>query len=230
MPDNFSSSPADGTHVFDDFHCNSAVTTGLLGSLDWVMTTIVGASTPSFTASQNGVMTLTTDGTTAHGLAVTLEPDAVSITGRDGIIIRTRVRLGTQIANNNFRIGLSASVTATEPAVGIWFDCAAGVLEVDCASTNGDVNVAIGGVTTLTSGTTMVVDTWHDLELRLSGTNANGGPARIDAFVDGEPGGTLAAPVLGSAETMEFSIVHWDDGGVAQVLDIDYYEVYIPRV
>jgi len=230
MPDTISTSPADGTHVFDDFHSNSAVTTGLLGSLDWLMTTIVGASTPSFVASQNGIMRLTTDGTTAHGEAVHLMADKVSLAGGDGVFIRFRARMGTTLTGNNFRIGLSASVTATEPAVGVWVNSDAGVISFDVASTNGDISVAASGVTTLTSGTTAVVDTWHDYELRLSGTNSNGGPDQVDCFVDGEPAGSIKNSLLGSAETMEFSIVHWDDGaGASQVLDIDYYEAYIPR-
>lgn len=231
MPDDFSSSPADGTHVFDDFHSNSAVTTGLLGSLDWVMTTIANASTPSFVASQNGVMRLTSAGAAADGEAVHLEPDAVTLGGGDGVVIRARVRMTTAIAGHNFRIGLDDSVTATDGTVGVWFESDAGVLSAEVASTNGDQSVAVTGVTTLTTGTTMIVDIWHDIELRLSGTNANGGPKTIDCFVDGEPAATIKNVLLGSTETMEFKITHWDDSaGTAQVLDIDYYEVYIPRV
>ncbi len=231
MPDTISTSPADGTHTFDDFHSNSAVTTGLLGSLDWLMTTVgAGASTPSFVASQNGIMRLTTDGTTARGLAVHLMPDKVTLGGGDGVFVRFRARLATTLTGNNFRIGFSASVTLTEPTVGVWIDCDSGVLSIDVASTNGDQSVAVGGVTTLTSGTTAIVDTFHDYELRLSGTNANGGPDRIDCFIDGEPAASIRNSLLGSAETMEYSIVHWDDAGAAQVIDIDYYEAYIPRV
>ena len=73
MSDNFSTSPADGTHTFDDFHSNSAVSTGLLGSLDWLTTAVGGgASTPTFVASPNGVLRLTTPGPAAYGLAVYL--------------------------------------------------------------------------------------------------------------------------------------------------------------
>ena len=236
MPDNFSSSPADGTHTFDDFHSNLALTDGLLGSLDWLMTTIVGASTPSFIASPNGILRLTTDGTTAHGEAVYLTPDAVTLGGGDGIVIRARVRLVTTLTGNNFRFGLDDSVTATDGAVGIFVSCNAGVLSFDVASTNGDVSKAVSGISTLTSGTTMVLATWHDIELRLSDTNTNGGPETIQCFVDGEFGGEISAAagdpsLLGSTETMEYKIVHWDSGaGAAQVFEIDYYEVYIPRV
>jgi len=231
MPDNFSSSPADGTHTFDDFHSNSAVTTGLLGNLDWLMTTIANASVPSFVASQNGVMRLTSAGATNDGEAIHLMADKVTLGGGDGVIIRARVRMTTALAGHNFRIGLDNSVTKTDPTVGIWFESAAGVLTAEVASTNGDQSVAVTGVSTLTSGTTMVVDTWHDIELRLSGTNANGGPATIDCFVDGEFGCSIKNVLFGSTETVEYKITHWDtSAGTAQVLDIDYYEVYIPRV
>lgn len=229
MSDNFSTSPAEGTHTFDDFHSNSAVTTGLLGSLDWLMTTIVGASTPSFVASPNGILRLTTDGTTAHGLAVHLMEDKVTLADGDGVIIRFRARLTTTLTGNNFKIGLNNVVTVADGTVGIWIESDAGVLTIEARSTNSDFSVNVGGVTTLTSGTTAVVDTWHDYELRLSGTNTNGGPDQIDCFIDGEAAGSIKKFLLGSTETMEFSIVHWDDAGVEKLLDIDYYEVYIPR-
>ncbi len=236
MPDNFSSSPADGTHIFDDFHSNLAVTDGLLAGLDWNMTTVGSTpSTPSFVASPNGVMRLTTSGTTAYGLAVHLTPDALTLGGGDGIVVRARVRLVTTITGNNFRIGFSDSVAVAEPSVGIWIDCDSGVLSFDVASTNGNVSKAVSGVSTLTSNTTMVLATWHDIELRLSDTNTNGGPETIQCFIDGEIAGEISAAegdpsLLGSTETMEFSIVAWDDAGTAQVFEIDYYEAYIPRV
>ena len=174
MPDTISTSPADGTHTFDDFHANAAVTTGLLGSLDWLRTVVgAGTATPSYVASQNGIMRITTDGTTARGLAVHLMEDKVTLGGGDGVFVRFRARLGSTLTGNNFRIGFSASVTLTEPTVGVWIDCDSGVLSFDVASTNGDISVAVSDVSTLTSGTPDVVDTWHDYELRLSGTNAD---------------------------------------------------------
>lgn len=231
MSNNVSTSPVDGTHTFDDFHSNSAVTTGLLGNLDWLLTTVgAGASTPTFVASQNGVLRLTSDGSTGRGLALHLMPDKVTLSGGDGVFIRTRVRLTSQIANNNFRVGITDAHTTSDPAVGVWINCDGGLLSFDCANTTADKTQAVTGVTTLTSGTTMVVDTWHDIELRLSGTNAKGGPDRIDCYVDNEAAGSIKGIQLASNETMEFSIVAWDDGGVAQKFDIDYYEVYIPRV
>jgi hypothetical protein len=236
MPDNFSSSPADGTHTFDDFHSNLSVATGLIGDLDWDMTAIVaGASTPSYIASPNGILRMTTDGTATRGAALHLAIDAVTLGGGDGIVIRARIRMVTTLTGNQFRFGLDDSVTATDGAVGIFLVSTAGLLSFDVASTNGDVTKAVTGISTLTSGTTMVVNTWYDIELRLSDTNTNGGPETIQCFVDGEFGGEISAAagdpsLLGSTETMEYKIAHWDTAGTAQVLEIDYYEVYIPRV
>ncbi len=235
MPDNFSSSPADGTHIFDDFFSNLALTDGLLGSLDWLRTTIANASTPSFIASPNGIMRLTTAGTGGDGEAVYLTPDAVTLGGGDGIVIRFRVRMVTTLTGNQFRIGLDDSLTATDGAVGIFVTSTAGLLEFDVATTNGDVSKAVTGISTLTSGTTMVLGTWYDIELRLSDTNTNGGPETIQCFVDGEFGGEISAAagdpsLLGSTETMEYKIVHWTTTAANQVFEIDYYEAYIPRV
>jgi len=222
--------PKEGTRVFDDFHSNASVATGLVGNLDWEITAVGGgASTLSYLASPNGILKMTTDGTTGHGSALHLMADKVVLAPGDGTIIRTRVRLGTQIANNLFRIGIHDSVTTTEPTKGVWIDCAAGVLSFDVAGSGGDASVNVGGVTTLTSGTTMVVDTWHDIELRLSGRNVYGGPANVRCFVDDEYAGEIKTSLLKSVDTMEFKILHWDTGNVAQVLDIDYYEVWLPR-
>ncbi len=231
MVDTISTSPADGTHVFDDFHSNSAVTTGLLGQLDWLLTTVGSTpSTPTYIASQNGILHLVTQGTTAYGLGIHLMENKLTLGGGDGVFVRFRVRLPTTLTGNNFKIGYSNAQTVADGSVGIWIESDAGVTSIEGRSTNGDLSVNVSGVTTLTSGTTAVVDTWHDYELRLSGTNTNGGPKQIDCFIDGEPAGSIKNFLLGSAETMEFSIIHWDDAGTAQKFDIDYYESYIPRV
>ena len=229
--DNFPRSPADGTHIFDDFHSNLAVSDGLVGNLNWEMVTIGNASTPSFVASPNGVMRITTAATAdGDGEAFTLEPDALVLSGTNQVF-RCRVRYPVELASGNFRIGFSNSVTATEPSVGIWIDSDAGVLSFDCANTTTDVTKAVTGVPTLTSGTTMKVATWHNLELRMWGENANGGPKNIQCFVDGYPAGLIDNAVIADTETMEFSIVHWQDSGGADAvaLDIDYYEAWLPR-
>jgi len=227
MP-SFSTSPVDGTHLFDDFHANTAVSDGLVGNLDWDMTTIANASTASWIASPNGVMRITSQGTSGDGESFAIAEDTLVLTGTNQVL-RIRVRLITTVGTNNFRIGFHDVVTAGEPTVGIWLDCAAGVLSFDGASTNGDLTKAVTGAPTLTSGTTLVADTWHDLELRMSGENANGGPATISCFVDGFAAGQITGFLLGSAETMDFSIVHWTSSANARIMEIDYYEAYLPR-
>jgi hypothetical protein len=233
MSDDFPRSPADGTHIFDDFHSNSAVTDGLVGNLNWEMVTLGNASVPSFVGSQNGIMRITTAATAdGDGEAFTLEPDGLVLSGTNQIVrCRVRYPAASQIATNNFRIGFSDSVTTTEPAVGVWIDSDGGLLSFDCANTTTDVTKAVTGIPTLTGGTTMVIGTWYDLELRMSDTNANGGPATIQCFVDGYPAGTIENVLLASDETMEFSILHWQDSGgaLAALLDIDYYEAWLPR-
>jgi len=234
MPDNFSSSPADGTHTFDDFHANSAVTDGLTGNLDWQITAIGSSAVPTFIVSPNGIMRLTADGAIGDGLAVHLTEDAVTLGAGDGVVIRARVRMVTTITGNQFRFGLDDSTTATDGAVGVFVSCNDGVLSFDVASANGDVTKAVSGISTLTSGTTLVLAQWYDIELRLSGTNENGGPETIQCYVDGEFGGEIGGvegdpSLLGSTETMEYKFVMWSTTTAAQVFEIDYYEVYIPR-
>lgn len=233
MPNIFPNSPADGTYLKDDFLTNSAVADATVGELDWEITAITGANTLSLVASQNGVLRSTTDGTTAHGSAIHLNPDGIVLAGTNQYL-RCLVRYpdisGNVLTGNNFRLGFSASVTATEPAVGVWIDSDAGVLSFDVASTNGDSTQAVADVSTLTDGTTMVKGTWHDIELKMSGENANGGPSTVDCFVDGEHAGRIERALLGSAETMELSFVHWDDGaGATLEWDIDYIEAWLPR-
>ena len=213
MPNSdISSSPADGSHVFDDFFANSGVADVTTGTLNWELTTIgAAASTPSFVASQNGVVRFTTGNTgDADGEAFTLHPDGVTLGGtQQEFWFRARFPSvsGNVLAGNNFRIGLSASVTVTEPAVGVWVDSNSGVIELDGASTNGDKNAAAAGVSTLTSGTTMVLGTWHNFHVIMDGTNTNGGPKRVRLYVDNDLAATFENFLLGSTETLEFSIV-----------------------
>ncbi len=227
-----STSPRDGTHIFDDFFANSGVADATTGTLNWELTTIANASTPTFVAGQNGILRDTTAGSSGDGEAYTLHPDGVVLSGTNQQFwFRARYPTisGNVLAANNFRIGFSDSVTTTEPAVGVWVDSAAGVISFDVASTNGDISVAAAGVSTFTSGTTMVIDTWHDFWVTMDGTNANGGPDRIRLFVDGELAGTINNALLASTETMEFSIVHWNSSGATLEFDIDYIEFWLPR-
>ena len=234
----FSTSPADGTHIFDNFHANAAVTDGLIGNLNWDMTTIANATTPSYVASPNGILRLETDGTSGDGAALTLEDDVLVLAGTNQVF-RCRVRypdarlqgdtVDNVVAANNFRIGFLDVLTAGEPEVGIWIDSAAGLLSFDCANAATDKTKAVTGVPTLTGGTTMVLGTWHDLELQMSETNSAGGPAVVSCFVDGFAAGQITGLGITSAEVMAFAITHWTSTGEERALDIDYYEAYLPR-
>ncbi len=227
----FPPGPVDGTHIFDDFQSNAAVGDALVGNLNWEMVLIANASAPTYVDSPNGILRVTTDGASADGEAFLLHPDALVLAGTNQVF-RCRVRLVTTIAANNFRIGFigfDSTSTASQPEKGIWVDCAAGVLSFDSSSTNGDKTKTVTGIPTLTSGTTMVADTWHDLELQMSGENSGGGPDVISCFVDGFAAGQITGSKLDSTETLEFCFLHWATASSSLIFDIDYYEAYLPR-
>lgn len=236
MPTIFPNSPLDGTYLKDDFLSNSAVSDAAVGELEWEIT-LVGsnASTFTFVAGQNGILRSTTNATAnGDGGALHLHPDAIVLAGTNQMV-RCRVRFpdvnSNTLADQNFRIGFGDILTASDHDAGIWIDCVAGVLSFDAASTNGNKSVNAANAPTLTSGTTMVLDTWHDLALHMSEVNANGGPKVIKFFVDGFHAGTIPDSLLGETETMELSIVHWNTNGSGEdlELDIDYIEAWLPR-
>ncbi len=236
MPNSdISPSPRDGSHVFDDFHANSGVADTTVGTLNWEMETIGTISVLSFVASQNGILRITTaSNADGDGEVVHLNPDSVTLGGTQQEFW-FRVRFpdisGNLLVGNNFRIGFNTVVTSGEPTVGVWVDSNSGVIELDGASTNGDINAAVTGIPSLTGGTTMVKGTWYDFHVIMDGTNTNGGPDRVRLFVDGVLGATIENFLLGSTETVEFSILHFQDTGGADSLelDIDYVEYWLPR-
>jgi hypothetical protein len=228
--------PGDGTYLKDDFCGNAQVADHLVGELLWEITGIGNGSTVTLpTAEPNGVVRDTTavtadgDGNCLHGL-----PDQIVLNGLNGFFT-ARVRYpaisGNVIADNNFRIGLDDSVTASSPAVGIWVDSDAGVLSLQVDSANGDYSDTVTNVSTLTSGTTMVLGTWHDFHVKWSEENANGGPKIINLYVDGELGATVSTGVSGSDEEVELKIAHWQDSGSGDTLDldVDWFELFLPR-
>ena len=230
MPNSdISTSPRDGSHVFDDFFANSGVADATVGQLNWEMTTIANASVPSFVASQNGIMRITTLGTSGDGEAFTLEPDGVTLGGTNQEFwfrVRYPSISGNVIAANNFRIGVDDSVTVTDPTVGIEVKSLAGVLTLRSDSADhGDVSSAITGVSTLTSGTTAVIDTWHDVLVTWEGANGQGGPRFIECFVDGELGASVFCNI-DDDEEVELKITHWNTSGATLELDLDYYEFW----
>ena len=135
------------------------------------------------------------------------------------------------IDKNDFRIGVGDSVTATAPTKGITVRSTDGLLSLHADSVNGDNTANVANVGSLTGGTTAVLGTWHDLELRWFGSNASSGPDTAELWVDGYFGATVPC-LIGELETMEAKIVHWNnDATTADTveLDIDYYELFMGR-
>lgn len=227
-------SPASGSRIFDDFLGNDSVADGAVGEFGWELVTIGNASSLALQTSQpNGVLRITT--------AATADGDGEVLRGfTDGIVLKpsgfvfeARVRYPVELASGNFRIGLDDSVTATAPTVGVGFRSDAGVLScnVDSAA-HGDTSQLVTGIPTLTSGTTMVVATWHTLRLVGSGrANAQGGPDAVTFWVDGVAVGAVPCNI-DDDEPMEIKIAHWQDSGGADAVafEIDYYHLWLPRV
>ena len=229
MPYDRPQSPLDGIHWVEDFISNDSVADAAVGEKNWEIVTIGNASTLAFgTAEDGGVLKLTTNATAdGDGEVMRSFTDGLVLNGGNGGF-SFRARLDDQIANNNFRIGLDDSVTATSPTVGIWVESDGGVisLQVDSAD-HGDLSIAASGVSTLTSGTTMVVATLHTFRVEWSGTNAQGGPRFVELFVDGEAAGSCLCNI-DDDEEVEIKITHWQDSGgaLAVELDIDFYEFW----
>lgn len=235
MPDFFPTSAADGTFLKDDFLTNSAVADATVGDLDWELTAIANASTITYVASQNGIIRDTTAGVAnGDGQAYTLHPDGLVLAGTDQLF-RFRVAYpnvaGNQIAGHNFRLGISDSVTATAGVVGVYVESLAGVVTLHGRSANGNKSAAAVGVPGFTGGTTMVFGTTYNFEVRMEGTNANGGPDTLTLFVNGEKAAQIENFLIGSAETCECSMVHWQTtgGAITLELDVDYIEFWLPR-
>lgn len=224
---------SDGLYVKDDFITNDAVADATVGELDWEIATIGNASTIALVTSQPfGVLRDTTAATAdGDGEVYRLFTDGLVLQGGNGGF-QCRVRYpdinSNALAGNNFIIGLTAASTEITPTDGIYVKSDAGVLTLYADSADhGDVSVAAAGVSTLTSGTTMVLDTWHTIKVVWTGTNGQGGPKYVDLFVDGEAAGSLLA-VIDNDESVEVKMIHWQDSGGAVDLewDIDYFEFW----
>lgn len=221
-------SPIDGIYLKDDFLGNDSVSDANVGELLWELITIGNASTLAPQADPYGVLRLTTaNSADGDGEVLRLDEDMVYATAGEGGV-SCRVKYITAVASHNFRFGLSSSVTATAPTDSICVESDGGVLTLRCDSADhGDVSQAAAGVSTLTSGTTMVADVWHLIEIRWSGENGQGGPRTIELYVDNEPAASVIA-VIDNDESMELSFAHWQDSGgaSAKALDLDFVEYY----
>jgi len=229
-------SPMDGIWLKDDFYANDPITDALLGELQWEYALIGNAGTVAYlTAIPFGAFKSTTGAVAdGDGYYYRLFTDGL-VLGDNGGGFACRVRLADQIASNNFRIGVDDSVTTTAPGTGIWVACDGGVLSLEVYSNDhGDAPTApalqpVAG-RTLTSGTTMVVATWHTIEVKWIGANGQGGPRWVEMYVDG----LLSASSfcnIDDDEEVECKIIHWQDSGgaLATELDVDFYEFWSYR-
>lgn len=237
MPSIIPNSVRDGLFIKDDFLGNEGVADATVGELGWEIATIGNASTISTEVGEGDAHGILKDVTAASadgdGEAYFLAADSIVLTEQPGYFV-TKVRLDDQIASNEFIIGLTAASTEITPTDGIYVAAVSGVLTLHAASADhGDKSAAAAGVSTLTSGTTMVVTTWHEIYVEWGGgsANAQGGPATARMFVDGEPAATIPDVAIDNDETMEPKMVHWNisGGALAVELDVDYYELFISR-
>jgi hypothetical protein len=225
-------SPLDGVWIKDDFLSNEALTDAAIGELNWEIVTIGNASTYAYlapsAAGEAGILRQTTAATAdGDGSVLRLDEDSW-VFGGEGGGFGFKFQYPVELASSNFRVGIETSVTATAPTDGIWILSDAGVLTVEADSADhGDSSAAITGISTLTSGTTAVVATWHTVEVKWSGANGQGGPRLVEAFVDGEIGATVFC-ALDDDETAEPKITHWQDSGGADAViwDLDYVEFW----
>lgn len=223
-------SAMDGTHFKETWIANDSVADAAAGQNDWEIDTIGNASTYALQTATNGVLRATT-AATADGDGSSLRSFTDGIVIKPGLKFRFKVRRPSELASLNWRIGFTDSVTATAPTVGVWVESDAGVLSLEADSADhGDNAVAVSGVSTLTSGTTEVVGTWHEYAVVCSGkANAQGGPDEVLLFVDGE----FAAKVpcaIDDDEEVEAKILHWQDSGGADAVAVDFgpFEAWIP--
>ena len=228
-------SPAEGLHFVENFVGNGVITTDLIGQNKWTTTAIGNAGTLSYLTTilatdppAGGMRMLTAgtadgDGDAVHMLAANARFAASE--GGGGFAFRFRYPgiSGNVIAANNFYIGVHTSVTATVPTDGITVHSDGGVLTLRADSADhGDLTQAFASGTTLTSGTTAVLDVAHQIEVHWSGENGQGGPRLVEAFCDNVPVGSLYA-VIDDDENATPAIVHWQDAGTAQTFELDVH-------
>jgi len=231
----FLNSAADyGWTVWEDFLTNDAITDGLIGKASWELVALSGgADTLTYeTAAGETFMRMTgTGGGANDGTAVSLAADKVTF-GQYGGFCRFGFRIpditSNAIAGQVARIGFSSVIAETEPVVGLWCDVAAGVVSFDAASANGDVTAAAAGPTSLlTSGTTAILGTTYNAEIKWWGNNGNAdpGPSSASLSLNGHQVALFNGSVLiDGAETLEPVIIHYATGASTLELDVFYYE------
>jgi len=224
--------------MVENFIGNGTITTNLIGQNMWTTTAIGNAGTLSYLTTIladdppiGGIRSLTAatadgDGDAVHMLAATARFSGVNSEKGGGFAFRYRYPgiAGNVIAANDFTIGVHSSVTATAPTDGIYIDSQGGVLTLHVASADhGDVSQAFASGSTLTSGTTSVIDVPHQIEVHWTGENGQGGPLTVNAFCDGEPVATIATAAIDDDENATPAIVHYQDQGGAQSYELDVH-------
>src|SRR3990167_831641 len=227
-----------GFYVRETFTSNDSVADAVLAENDWELDTIGNASTTAYgTYGGETYLRDTTAGTAdGDGESYSLKDDAQTV-GDGGGFIAVRMRMpditGNIIAGNNARFGLTDVVTSGEPVVGPWIDLDSAVLSFDSASANGDLNatcnVGQGTAAGLTSGTTLVIGTIYNLELRWHGanTNADPGPLTVDGYAAGVHVARINNSLLDGAETVEAKIIHYQHTGGADTLELNVFGLEI---
>ncbi len=234
MSENFHANDV-GWSVWEDFLTNDAITDGLIGKMSWELLALGGgAETLTYeTAAGETFMRMTgAGGGTGDGTIISLAADKVTF-GPNGGFCRFGFRIpsisANVVAGQNFKFGFSDVVTAGEPAVGLWMDVVSGVVEFDCASANGDVNEVVSGQPTslLTSGTTLILGTTYDGEIKWWGNNGNAdpGPDSASLTLNGRQVAFFNGTVLlDGAETLEPIFIHNSLATDTLELDIFYYQ------
>ena len=234
MSENFHANDV-GWSVWEDFLDNNSVADAEIGKMGWEIAILGGgAETLSFeTAAGETHLRMTgAGGGTGDGSVLSLAADKVTL-GPNGGYCRFGFRIpsitGNVVAGQNFKFGFSDVVTAGEPAVGLWIDVVSGVVEFDCASANGDINEVVTGAPTslLTSGTTAILGTTYDGEIKWWGNNGNTdpGPSHASLTLNGIQVAFFNGTVLlDGAETFEPLFIHNSLATDTLELDVFYYE------
>jgi len=229
--------------IEDDFVIMTDGVTGqystddVVGAMRWDITNIGNGAAVAPIAGPEGILRITTstaaagDGVALHG-ATDMFTFGGSGDKEGGFGFRFRLPTGGAVSGSLFRFGIDDSVTATDPAVGIFIKKNDdGTMEVQAESTNGDLSDSFSGVPTFTSGTTPVINTWHQVDVKWWGENVSSGPAHVRVSVDGTEAAALDGVLIGNAETAEYKIAHFASATTAAELplDIDFYYAWQAR-
>jgi len=225
----------EGVYFREDFIGNGTITTNLIGQNMWTLTAsgnggtaTYGVTVTDYESPFGGIRHLTDGTATNDGNAFTmLAASALFPASQSGggfaFTARVPTLGGNTLTGNSFYIGMHTSVSEVAPTDGISIQSVAGVLTLRVDSADGsDATQAFANGSTLTSGTTMVIDVPHQIEVHWSGENGNGGPRVVEAFCDGEPVASIAGLDLDNDEAATAAIVHYVSAG-NDTLELDVW-------